>query len=83
MAGFKEYQMMFQLNASMGGSFQSTFSASSSSVTQLQEKINSLNKTQSDIASYQKQQQAIDKTKAKIDLYATQLANLQNATAST
>ena len=83
MAGFKEYQMMFQLNASMGGGFQSTFSAGSTSVTQLQEKINSLNKTQSDIASYQKQQSAIEKTKAKIDLYSTQLANLQNATAST
>lgn len=83
MAGFKEYQMMFQLNASMGGGFQSTFSAGSTSVTQLQEKINSLNKTQSDIASYQKQQSAIDKTKAKIDLYSTQLANLKDATAST
>lgn len=83
MAGFKEYQMMFQLNASMGGGFQSTFSAGSTSVTQLQEKINSLNKTQSDIASYQKQQSAIDKTKAKIDLYSTQLTNLKSATAST
>lgn len=83
MAGFKEYQMMFQLNASTSGSFQSAFSSGASSVSQLQEKINSLNRTQSDIASYQKQQSAIDKTKAKIDLYATQLANLQNATAST
>lgn len=82
MAGFKEYQMLFQLNASMGGSFQSTFTAGSTSVTALQQKINDLNKTQSDIASYQKQQSAIDKTKAKIELYATQLHNLQNATAS-
>ena len=73
MAGFKEYQMMFQLNASMGGSFQSAFSAGSSSVTQLQEKINSLNKTQSDIASYQKQQQAIDKIKDAYDVDACTL----------
>lgn len=83
MAGFKEYQMMFQLNASMGGSFQSAFSAGSSSVSQLQDKINALNKTQGDISSYQKQQSAIDKTKAKIELYQGQLQNLQNATAST
>ena len=82
MAGFKEYQMMFQLNASTSGSFQAAFSAGSSSVSQLQEKINSLNRTQSDISSYQKQQSAIDKTKAKIDLYTTQLSNLQNATAN-
>lgn len=83
MAGFKEYQMLFQLNASMGGGFQSAFSAGASSVTQLQEKINSLNRTQSDIASYQKQQTAIEKTKAKIELYTTQLHNLQSATATT
>lgn len=82
MAGFKEYQMLFQLNASMGGGFQSTFTAGATSVTALQQKINDLNKTQSDIASYQKQQSAIEKTKSKIDLYATQLHNLQNATAS-
>lgn len=83
MAGFKEYQMLFQLNASMGGGFQSTFASGTNSVTQLQEKINALNKTQSDIASYQKQQSAIEKTKSKIDLYQTQLQNLQNATANT
>lgn len=83
MAGFKEYQMMFQLNASVGGGFQSAFTTGASSVSQLQEKINALNRTQSDIASYQKQQSAIDKTKAKIDLYTTQLNNLKSATAST
>lgn len=83
MAGFKDYQMLFQLNAQVGGSFQSAFSAGSNSVTQLQDKINALNKAQSDISAYQKQQSAIDKTKAKIDLYTTQLQNLQNATATT
>ena len=83
MAGFKEYQMLFQLNASVGGSFNSAFSTGASSISQLQDKINALNKTNSDISSYQKQQSAIDKTKAKIELYQTQLQNLQNATAST
>ena len=83
MAGFKEYQMLFQLNASVGNNFQSTFSTGANSVSQLQDKINALNKTQGDIASYTKQQNAIDKTKSKIDLYQTQLQNLQNATANT
>ena len=36
MPSFKEYQMMFQLNASVGGSFQSSFSTGAASVTQLQ-----------------------------------------------
>ena len=83
MAGFKEYQMLFQLNASMGSGFSSTFSSGASSIQKMQDQINSLNKTQSDIASYEKQQNAIEKTKAKIELYQTQLNNLQNATAST
>ena len=83
MAGFKEYQMLFQLNASVGSGFNSAFSSGASSIQRMQDQINSLNKTQSDIASYEKQQQAIEKTKAKIELYATQLSNLQNATAST
>ena len=83
MAGFKEYQMLFQLNASVGSGFQSAFTSGASSIQKMQDQINSLNKTQSDIASYEKQQAAIEKTKAKIDLYQTQLQNLQNATAST
>ena len=83
MAGFKEYQMLFQLNASTGSGFNATFASGASSISQLQDKINALNKTNSDISSYQKQQSAIDKTKAKIDLYQTQLQNLQNATANT
>ena len=58
MAGFKEYQMLFQLNASVGGSFNSAFSTGASSISQLQDKINALNKTNSDISSYQKQQSA-------------------------
>ena len=83
MAGFKEYQMLFQLNASVGSGFNSSFSSGQAAVQKLQTEINNLNKTQSDIASYQKQQAAIDKTKAKIELYQTQLTNLQNATATT
>ena len=83
MASFKEYQMLFQLNASVGSGFNSTFSSGQSAIQSLQNKINDLNKTQSDISSYTKQQSAIEKTNAKLELYRTQLANLQSATAST
>ena len=83
MAGFKEYQMLFQLNASMGSGFTSTFQSGQNSIMQMQDKINALNRSQGDISAYQKQQAAIDKTKAKIDLYTQQLQNLQGATATT
>ena len=83
MAGFKEYQMLFSLNAKTESSFQQAFHAGSAEVSKLQGSINQLNKTQQDISSYQKQQSAIEKTKSKIDLYQTQLRNLQSTTAST
>ena len=51
MAGFKEYQMLFQLNASTGSGFSATFASGASSISSLQDKINSLNKTSSDISS--------------------------------
>ena len=82
MAGFKEYQMLFSLNANLGGGFSSTFSSGSSAIAQLQNKIEALNRTQGDISAYQKQQQAVEKSKSKLELYQTQLENLKKAQAT-
>ena len=82
MAGFKQYQMMFQLNANMGGGFNAAFQSGANAVTQLQGKLEALNKTQSDITSYQKQQDAIERTKAKLELYRQQFKNLAGAEAT-
>lgn len=81
MAGFKQYQMMFQLNASMNSGFNAAFQGGVSAVSKLQGEINSLNKTQSDISSYQKQQQAIELTKMKLARYKEELTNLAAAEA--
>ena len=83
MAGGKSYQMMFQLSASLGGGFSSAFSSGSKSVTELQNKINALNKTNSDIAAYTKQQDAISKTEAKLQRLQTQYDRLASVEAKT
>ena len=83
MASFKEYQMLFQLNASLGSGYNATFQAGQNAVNKLQGEINALNKSQADIASYQKQQSAIEKTKAKLERYKAELQNLQSVTGST
>ena len=81
MASSKEYQMLFQLSASMNGGFSSTFSAGQKAVSELQQQINALNRTQSDISAYQKQQSALDKSKEKLALYQSQLERLKSVEA--
>ena len=83
MAGFKEYQMLFQLNASLGSSYSSAFTSGGNAIKGLQDKIENLNRTQSDIAAFEKQQKAVENSRAKMELYTTQLDNLKNATANT
>ena len=64
MASRKEYEMLFQLNAQLGGSYSSTFSKAQREITQMQEKVKALSKTQSDIAAYQRQQSAVEATRS-------------------
>ena len=67
MANRKEYEMLFKLNAQLGGSYNSTFSKAQQQIASTQKEISALNKIQGDIASYQKQQQAIGTTKTKLE----------------
>ena len=75
----KQYEMAFQIGAKVQGSFGSAFKSASSSVQGLQSTINELNKKQSDISSYQKTQQALENTRAKLKLYEQQYANMKAA----
>ena len=73
----KQYEMAFQIGAKVQGNFTAAFRNAASSVQGLQTQIDSLNKKQGDISSYQKTQQAIEKTKQKLSLYQQQYANLK------
>jgi TP901 family phage tail tape measure protein len=76
MAG-KEYTMMFKLQAELGSAFSSAFNNARTPVLALQTEINKLNKTQSDISAYQKQQQAITQTAARLKMLKEQYDNIQ------
>ena len=76
MAG-KEYQMAFSIGAKLQGQFGTAFKGAQTSVAALQNQIQSLNKQQGDVAAYQKQQKAIEQTKARLQMLQQQYANLK------
>ncbi|MCD8199804.1 MAG: phage tail tape measure protein, partial [Coriobacteriaceae bacterium] len=77
MASRKEYEMLFQLNAQMGSSYNSTFSSAQQQIVSLQNEINALSSLQSDISAYEKQQQAVENTKAKLETLQQQYQNIE------
>lgn len=66
MAGRKEHEVLFMLNAALNGNFKSTFSNAQSEFTKLSREIQDLHKLQGNVSSYQKQEQAIAATTAKL-----------------
>ena len=67
MATAKSYEMLFALNARMNGGFSGTFSKAQAEFTRLGKEIQGLHRVQGDIASYQKQQSAIEATRSKLE----------------
>lgn len=77
MASRKEYEMLFQLNAQLGGSYSKTFKAAQDELAAMQKEIQSLSKTQSDITAYQKQQTAVENARKRLELLQQQYDNIQ------
>ena len=68
MAGRKEYEMLFQLNAQLGGSYSKTFKAAQQEIVSMQKEIQALSKTQADISAFQKQQAAVEATRKRLEM---------------
>jgi len=83
MASRKEYEMLFQLNAQLGGSYNSTFKTAQGAIASMQKEIAALSKTQSDITAYEKQQGAIEASKKKLEVLQQQYDNIQKEMAET
>ncbi len=77
MASRREYEMLFQLNAQLGGGFAGTFSKAQQQILSMQKEIQALSKTQGDVTSYQKQQQAVEGTQKKLEMLQQQYDNIQ------
>ena len=77
MAGRKEYEMLFQLNAQLGGSYSKTFKAAQQEIESMQKEIQALSKTQADISAFQKQQAAVEATRKRLEMLRQQYDNIQ------
>jgi len=77
MASRKEYEMLFQLNAQLGSSYNTTFSQAQARIASMQREIQALSKTQSDISAFQKQQSAVEATRVKLSVLQQQYDNIQ------
>ena len=73
----KEWVLQFNLAAKQNSNFSSTFKAAQSALSETQNRIQQLNKVQSDITAYQKQQQAVDSTKQRLAVLQQQYDNIQ------
>ena len=77
MAGRKEYEMLFQLNAQLGGSYSKTFKAAQQEIVSMQKEIQAISKTQADISAFQKQQAAVEATRKRLEMLRQQYDNIQ------
>ena len=73
----KEWELLFSLSAKQNSNFSSTFKAAQSALVETQNRIQQLNKVQSNITAYQKQQQAVDSTKQRLAVLQQQYDNIQ------
>lgn len=73
----KEWTLQFNLAAKESSSFSAAFKAAQSELAGTQNRIQQLNKVQSDITAYQKQQQAVDSTKQRLAVLQQQYDNIQ------
>ena len=77
MSAFKEYTMMFQLNAKLGGSYSKAFKQAVQELESMQKEIQELSKMQADISAFQKQQAAVEATRKRLELLRQQYDNIQ------
>ena len=83
MSAFKEYTMMFQLNAKLGGSYSKAFKQAVQELESMQKEIQELSKMQADISAFQKQQAAVEATRKRLEMLRQQYDNIQREMAET
>lgn len=77
MANLREYEMLFKLNAQLGSSYNSSFKSAQQAVVSMQKDIDALNKVQSNISAYEKQQISVEATRKKLETLKQQYNNIQ------
>ncbi len=65
-ASRKQFELLFQLRATLGGGFVKTFSAAAKTMKEMQGSISKINSLQKSISGYKKQQEALEKNRIKV-----------------
>lgn len=69
----REYEMLFKLGARLNQNFTGTFNSAQRVLSATQKELQALNRLQSDVNGYQRQQASIEKTNDRLETYKRQL----------
>ena len=79
----KVFSLVFQLQAKLGGNFNSSFTSAQNAARKLQNELSGINALQSKVNGYQKQAEAIEKSKTKLAALTEEQARLRQAMSQT
>ena len=79
----KVFTLLFQLQAQIGGNFNSSFTSAQNAARKLQNELSGINALQSKVNGYQKQAEAIEKSKTKLAALTEEQARLRQAMSQT
>ena len=83
MAGRKEYELLFKLQAALGGNFSAAFQAATNTIKQQQNALSKLNSITGKIDAYRKQESALESNRQKLERLTAEHERLQREISET
>ena len=77
MAGRKEYELLFKLQAALGGNFNTVFQSALNTTKQMQNSLTKLNSITGKIDAYKKQEAALESNRQKLERLTAEHDKLQ------
>ena len=83
MAGRKEYELLFKLQAALGGNFNTVFQSALNTTKQMQNSLTKLNSITGKIDAYKKQEAALESNRQKLERLTAEHDKLQREMSET
>ena len=83
MAGRKEYELLFKLQAALGGNFNTVFQSALNTTKQMQNSLTKLNSITGKIDAYKKQEAALESNRQKLERLTAEYDKLQREMSET
>lgn len=83
MAGRKEYELLFKLQAALGGNFNTVFQSALNTTKQMQNSLTKLNSVTGKIDAYKKQEAALESNRQKLERLTAEHDKLQREMSET